>query len=105
MTEWREENKAQILSGVIFIDEVHMLDLECFSFLNRIMESDLSPILVMATNKGVVQVRGSVHHSPHGIPIDMLDRCLIIRTQGYSDNVSGVIAIFMGSWQLLCFLF
>lgn len=87
MTEWREENKAQIISGVIFIDEVHMLDLECFSFLNRIMESDLSPILVMSTNKGIVQVRGSTHLSPHGIPVDMLDRSLIIRTQPYTQDV------------------
>jgi RuvB-like protein 2 len=35
VTEWREENKAQIVPGVLFIDEVHLLDLECFSYLNR----------------------------------------------------------------------
>lgn len=51
------------------------------------MESDLSPILVMSTNKGVVKVRGSSHLSPHGIPVDMLDRSLIIRTQTYSQEV------------------
>jgi hypothetical protein len=35
VAEWREEGKAEIVPGVIFIDEVHMLDIECFSFLNR----------------------------------------------------------------------
>ena len=36
VAEWREEGKADIIPGLLFIDEVHMLDIECFSFLNRI---------------------------------------------------------------------
>lgn len=40
---------------VLFIDEVHMLDIECFSFLNRALESDMAPILVMATNRGITK--------------------------------------------------
>ena len=40
---------------VLFIDEVHMLDIECFSFLNRALESDMSPILIMATNRGITR--------------------------------------------------
>ena len=38
---------------VLFVDEVHMLDIECFSFLNRALESDMAPILIMATNRGI----------------------------------------------------
>lgn len=30
-----------------------MLDVECFSFLNRVLESPMSPIIVFATNRGV----------------------------------------------------
>merc|ERR1712100_852999 len=30
VAEWREEGKATIVPGVLFIDEVHMLDIECF---------------------------------------------------------------------------
>lgn len=41
VAEWREEGKATIVPGVLFIDEVHMLDIECFSWLNRALESDL----------------------------------------------------------------
>lgn len=32
-----------------------MLDIECFSFLNRALESDLSPVLIMATNRGITR--------------------------------------------------
>uniref|UniRef100_A0A8C2EBV3 RuvB-like helicase n=1 Tax=Cyprinus carpio TaxID=7962 RepID=A0A8C2EBV3_CYPCA len=55
VSEWREEGKAEIIPGVLFIDEVHMLDIECFSFLNRALESDLSPVLIMATNRGITR--------------------------------------------------
>ena len=40
ISQWREEGKAELVPGVLFIDEVHMLDIECFSFLNRALESD-----------------------------------------------------------------
>ena len=50
VAEWREEGKATIVPGVLFIDEVHMLDIECFSWLNRALESDLAPVLIIATN-------------------------------------------------------
>lgn len=63
-----------------------MLDIECFSFLNRALESDLAPILVMATNRGITRIRGTNYKSPHGIPIDLLDRLLIISTQPYTDK-------------------
>lgn len=59
VSEWREEGKAEIIPGVLFIDEVHMLDIECFSFLNRALESDMAPILVVATNRGITQIRGT----------------------------------------------
>ena len=84
--EWREEGKADICPGVLFIDEVHMLDIECFSFLNRALESDMAPVLVCATNRGITRIRGTNYRAPHGIPIDLLDRLLIINTQPYSED-------------------
>lgn len=86
VAEWREEGKAEIVPGVLFIDEVHMLDIECFSFLNRALENDMAPILVVATNRGITQIRGTNYKSPHGIPIDFLDRLLIISTQPYKGE-------------------
>lgn len=86
VAEWREEGKAEIVPGVLFIDEVHMLDIECFSFLNRALDSDMAPILVVATNRGITTIRGTNYKSPHGIPIDFLDRLLIISTQPYTEE-------------------
>lgn len=82
--EWREEGKAEINPGVLFIDEAHMLDIECFSFLNRALESDMAPVVVMATNRGITRIRGTNYRGPHGMPIDLLDRMIIIRTVPYS---------------------
>jgi RuvB-like protein 2 len=86
VAEWREEGKAEIVPGVLFIDEVHMLDIECFSFLNRALENDMAPVLVVATNRGITKIRGTQYRSPHGIPIDLLDRLLIISTEPYSEK-------------------
>ncbi|GFS89917.1 ruvB-like 2 [Nephila pilipes] len=86
VAEWREEGKAQIIPGVLFIDEVHMLDIECFSYLNRALETDLAPILIMASNRGITKIRGTNHESPHGIPIDLLDRSVIITTSPYDED-------------------
>ena len=74
------------MPGVLFVDEVHMLDIECFTYLNRSLESALSPIVVFATNRGVCQIRGTDILAPHGVPVDLLDRMLIIRTIPYSEE-------------------
>lgn len=94
VSEWRGEGKADIVPGVLFIDEVHMLDIECFSFLNRALESDLAPILILATNRGITTIRGTNYKSPHGIPIDLLDRLMIVATQPYSEKeISAILRI------------
>merc|ERR1712124_147057 len=65
---------------------VHMLDIECFSFLNRALEEPTAPIVIMATNRGITNIRGTDYKSPHGIPLDLLDRMLIISTEPYSPK-------------------
>lgn len=86
VAEWREEGKAEIIPGVLFIDEVHMLDIECFSFLNRALEDDMAPVVIMASNRGITNIRGTKYKSPHGIPVDLLDRMLIISTSPYEEK-------------------
>ena len=63
-----------------------MLDIECFSFLNRALESDQAPVVVMATNRGITKIRGTNYTSPHGLPLDLLDRALIITTDPYNER-------------------
>ncbi|EFO85291.1 hypothetical protein CRE_24689 [Caenorhabditis remanei] len=103
--EWREEGKAKFVPGVLFIDEAHMLDIECFSFLNRAIEGELSPLIIMATNRYashltlsssnilnlilfrlIEKVRGTDVESAHGIPSDFLDRMLIIHASPYTQE-------------------
>jgi len=86
VAEWREEGKAEIVPGVLFVDEVHMLDIECFSFLNRALENEMAPVVVMATNRGFTRIRGTNYTSPHGVPIDLLDRTVIISTRPYQES-------------------
>ena len=75
---------AELVPGVLFIDEVHMLDIECFTYLNKALESNLAPIVILATNRGISTIRGTDIKSPHGIPVDLLDRLLVIKTLPYN---------------------
>mmetsp|Transcript_59934 Transcript_59934/g.98929 ORF Transcript_59934/g.98929 Transcript_59934/m.98929 type:complete len:468 (-) Transcript_59934:131-1534(-) len=82
-----DQGIAELVPGVLFIDEVHMLDIECFSFLNRALESSLAPNVIFATNRGHCEIRGTHNiRSPHGVPRDLLDRLIIIRTIPYKIN-------------------
>lgn len=63
-----------------------MLDIECFSFLNRALESETAPVVIMATNRGITRIRGTTYRSPHGIPLDLLDRAIIVPTTPYDHH-------------------
>lgn len=81
-----DQGVAELVPGVLFIDEVHMLDIECFTYLHRALESSLAPIVIFATNRGNCQVKGTDLSAPHGMPRDLLDRIMIIRTLPYSQS-------------------
>jgi len=84
VNKYIDQGIAELVPGVLFIDEVHMLDIECFTYLNRALESTLAPIVIFATNRGMCTVRGTEVIAPHGVPVDLLDRLMIIRTMPYS---------------------
>ena len=44
-----------------------MLDIECFTYLNRALESTLAPIVILATNRGTCTIRGTDILSPPGL--------------------------------------
>lgn len=89
-----KEEKAEIIPGVLFLDDIHMLDIEAYSFLARAMESDLAPIIILASNRGITKIRGTDVISPHGMPLDLLDRVLIISTEMYSaDEIKKILEI------------
>lgn len=89
-----EEGRAELLPGVLFIDETHLMDIELFAFMNRAMESEMAPIIILASNRGFSKIRGTEIVAPHGIPLDLLDRLLIITTEPYSrDEIRTIIEI------------
>jgi RuvB-like protein 1 len=87
-----DDGIAELVPGVLFIDEIHMLDMECFTYLNRCLESTIAPIVILATNRGLTHITGTDLQqgdpivAPHGIPVDLLDRLLIIPTEPYSQQ-------------------
>ncbi|VIO88281.1 RuvB-like 1, putative [Brugia malayi] len=94
VNDYIEQGIAELMPGVLFIDEVHMLDIECFTYLHRALESTISPIVIFATNRGQCKVRGTEMVSPHGIPLDLLDRILIIVTKPYKiDEILAIVKI------------
>lgn len=84
VNKYIDQGVAELVPGVLFIDEVHMLDIECFTYLHRALESSIAPIVIFATNRGKCTIKGTGDIvSPHGMPLDLLDRILIIRTLPY----------------------
>lgn len=87
VNKYIDQGIAELVPGVLFIDEVHMLDIECFTYLHRALESTIAPIVIFATNRGKCTIRGTEDiTAPHGIPLDLLDRVMIIRTLPYSQE-------------------
>jgi RuvB-like protein 1 len=84
VNKYIDQGIAELVPGVLFIDEVHMLDLETFTYLHKSLESPIAPIVIFATNRGNCIIRGTDDIvSPHGMPLDLLDRLMIIRTEPY----------------------
>ena len=57
VNKYIDQGVAELVPGVLFVDEVHMLDIECFTYLHRALESSLSPIVIFATNRGKCTIR------------------------------------------------
>ncbi|KAG5940035.1 RuvB ATP-dependent DNA helicase pontin [Claviceps sorghi] len=72
-----------------------MLDIECFTYLNRALESPIAPIVVLASNRGMCTIRGTDDIvAAHGIPTDFLARLLIIPTAPYqADEIKQIVRI------------
>lgn len=93
VSKYIDQGIAELVPGVLFIDEVNMLDIECFTYLNRALESFIAPLVILASNRGVTVVRGTDDvKGPHGCPPDLIDRLLIIKTSNYTkDEIRSII--------------
>jgi len=95
VNKYIDQGVAELVPGVLFIDEVHMLDIECFTYLNRALESSISPIVILASNRGMCKIRGTEDIvSAHGITPDLLDRLLIVHTSPYdADETKAIVQL------------
>ena len=95
VSRYIDQGVAELVPGVLFIDEVHMLDIECFTYLNRALEQPISPIVILASNRGNTLIRGTTDViAAHGIPTDLLNRLLIVPTHPYNaQEVSTIIKL------------
>lgn len=57
VNKYIDQGIAELVPGVLFIDEVHMLDLETFTYLHKSLESAIAPIVIFATNRGRCVIR------------------------------------------------
>lgn len=62
VNKYIDQGIAELVPGVLFIDEVHMLDLETFTYLHKALESTIAPIVIFATNRGHCTVRLIIKH-------------------------------------------
>lgn len=75
---------------MLFVDVVHV----CFSFLNRALELDMAPALVIATYRGIAKIPGARYRIPHSIPLDLLDRLMILSTEPCTqDEVRKILSL------------
>lgn len=72
-----------------------MLDVECFTYLNKALETPISPIVVLASNRGMATIRGTDDIvAAHGIPPDFLARLLIVPTTPYdAEEIQRIVKI------------
>ncbi|KAG8429819.1 hypothetical protein GDO86_019135 [Hymenochirus boettgeri] len=83
---WSRKGRCSQEKEVIQDVTLHDLDVathdpRMLTYLHRALESSLAPIVIFATTVGH---RRCV--SPHGIPLDLLDRVMIIRTMLYTPQ-------------------
>jgi len=78
---WAKERKIKVSKGILCIDDVQLLSTDCFSFLIKILDGLLSPSLICVSNCIKNKIPGVEKFSQYGVPLDFLDRFLIIYTR------------------------
>ena len=98
-----DQGVAELVPGVLFIDEVHMLDIECFTYLNRALESSLAPIVIFATNRGICQVGLYLGVQGHPVLLVVQGRPLLLVVQGRILKCGGARCILAGCGSWFCY--
>lgn len=65
------------------MNKVHSLNIECFSFLNRVLKDKHALMVVMASNREIVLVRVSNKEGLYSILTNLRDCFLVVATTPY----------------------
>ncbi|KAH9386532.1 RuvB-like protein 1 [Nematocida major] len=77
---------AEIIPGVLFIDESHILDVDCYSFLSTMLELPTCPVLILATNREHAKIPGTEETGQFGMPPIFISRLFVVRTEKPSES-------------------
>ena len=72
-----QKKKAEIVPGILFIDEAHFLDLGDLYFLSKIIKSKFSPLIILATNRSKLIDIGSFNY--YDQTFSFMAKCLTIK--------------------------
>lgn len=92
VSNYIRDKKAEIINGILFIDEAHFLDRESFGYLSKILDSPFPPIVILATNR--TTFFKSIFPSNLIFPIGFLSRCLTVKTRKYDQKeISSIVSL------------
>ncbi|KAJ1465407.1 ruvb-like 1 [Baffinella frigidus] len=71
------KKKAEIVPGILFIDEAHFLDLGDLYFLSKTIESKFSPLIILATNRSkLISIKSFNYYDQ---TFSFMSKCLSIK--------------------------
>ncbi|KOB70746.1 RuvB-like helicase 1 [Operophtera brumata] len=85
VNKYIDQGIAELVPGVLFIDEVHMLDIETFTYLHRALESAIAPIVIFATNRGKCQIRLLIIRT---LPYNKAELLQILKLRAATEGIS-----------------
>lgn len=100
MKEWIDEGRAYLKTGVLIINESHLLNPESYSFLNTVVEMHVAPIVILVTAEkeepqgsiktewpqGSNKTEGTQGCTKFAVPSDFLSRALVVRTDEHTPE-------------------
>ena len=101
--KWQNDKKITIIKGILLLEDANILNVDIFAYLCKNIESFLSPSIILSTENSDLKVNNADFISSHGIPVDFLDRFLIIQTNPYSYKEIKEILLLKANKEMLYF--
>jgi RuvB-like protein 1 (pontin 52) len=76
--------KTEIIPGILLIDDIHILDSENLLIINKILESNFSPLFILATNRINIINLSSLFE--RNIFFDFIKKCLTVTIKQIKQN-------------------